>query len=495
MNILFFLTDQHAKHAVGCYPEGRVETPALNRLAREGVVFDNAYTTCPVCSPARASIQTGLYPNHHGMQTNIFQHGCMIHELPDSPQLMSRRLTEAGYQAAYTGKWHLGYGKKSFEDPYFIRNIDGIDAHRDDIEYPDFYRQGSSLPTDLGYIGDDFPGHGGGGHSYPEYLQYLKDNGLEHKIKDGPGQIGEIVSGKESAVAWFLTERTISLIDQMKDQEKPFFMMLNFWGPHFPALVPTEYLDRYRNVNYPPWESFEEDQSDKPRIHNAKRDKNVDWETINEKLRYYYAFADFIDDQINRVIQHLEKNGLYDSTAVIFSADHGDSLGIHNGLTDKSFFLYEETASIPLIIRTPDCERAGSREQRFANLTDVYSTVLDIAGVPQEQHERDGRSLLPLIQGASPSDWPERVVAESSGIAHCLFTSRMIRKGNIKYVFNCGDVDELYDLEQDPHELRNLAVETASEKLLKDMQDELADWMKEKGDQLLDQFNAIRCQA
>lgn len=492
-NILFVFTDQHPKHAVGPYGDGRVKTPTLQRFADEGVLFENAYTTCPVCSPARASVQTGLYPNHHGMQTNIFQHGCMVHELPDTPSLLSRRLTAAGYQAGYTGKWHLGYGKRAFEDPYYIEHRIGIDTHRDDIEYPDFYRQGSSLPTDLGYQGDDFPGHGGGGHLYPQYLEYLKANGLEHTVERASvGSVGEITSGKESAVAYFLTERAIARIDAMKDNSAPFFLMLNFWGPHAPAFVPTEYLEPYREARYEPWPSFNEDQTNKPRIHNAKRNNGQPWEDWEIQLRYSYAFADFIDDQIGRVVKHLEDSGLYENTAVIFSADHGDSQGIHNCLSDKSIYLYEETTSIPLIVRLPDKSRAGDHETRFANLTDVYSTVLDLAGVPAELHERDGRSLLPLVRGDTVTNWPETVVTESSGIAHCLFTSRMIRKGNLKYVFNCGDLDELYNLDADPHELRNLAVEPDSSELLTEMQNALVEWMKEKKDGLLHQFQMLR---
>lgn len=488
-NVLFILTDQHRKGSLGCYGNTVCHTPNLNRLAREGVVFDNAYTTCPVCSPARASLQTGQYPFHHGMQTNIFDHGCMVHELPDTQRLLSRSLQRAGVQAGYTGKWHLGFGRDAFRDPYYQQHYRNIDTHIYDIVYPEFYRDGSSLPSELGYVGDDFPGHGGGGHNYPQYLEYLKANGLEHKLKPGEGG-ADIVSPVESTMPYYLTQRCKTVLDDFRQQASPFFFMLNFWGPHGPAYVHRTYMERYREATFEPWPSFDEDQRNKPRIHNAKRAR-VEWKHIENQLRYYYGYVSFIDAQIGRLLEYLREHDLDRNTWIIFSADHGDSMGIHNGLMDKSFYLYEDTASVPLIIRPPGGLDEGRREDRFASHTDLYSTILDIAGLPEEQCRRDGRSLLPLIRNETVHDWPRVAVTEASGLAFCLFTQRMIRRGTHKYVFNCGDIDELYDLQNDPCEMRNLAVETEYGGLLREMREELAAWMEEHDDRLLGQFKSI----
>ena len=109
-NIILILTDQHRLSAVGCYGRTPCQTPNIDRLAREGARFETAYTVCPVCSPARATIMTGLYPHRHGICSNIYNLGNSVHELPDSPDLLSRRLQSAGYRCGYTGKWHLGNG-------------------------------------------------------------------------------------------------------------------------------------------------------------------------------------------------------------------------------------------------------------------------------------------------------------------------------------------------------------------------------------------------
>ncbi len=148
-NILFILTDQLRLDVLKSYGGKVCKTPNIDRLAAESVVFENTYTSCPVCTPARASIQTGLYPHNHEMRNNTSEPGCKYDALPNSPTLLSNKLKEQNYHIGYTGKWHLGWG-----------------------------------PTKVNYEGDDFPGHGAGGHGYPQYHQYLKDNGLDVKLEN-----------------------------------------------------------------------------------------------------------------------------------------------------------------------------------------------------------------------------------------------------------------------------------------------------------------------
>ncbi|MEM6562579.1 MAG: sulfatase-like hydrolase/transferase, partial [Planctomycetota bacterium] len=358
-NILLVMTDQHRKGAVGCYPNAAghpVSTPNLDRLAEQGVVFDTAYTTCPVCSPARASLQTGLYPFAHGMQTNLFTSGCMVHELADGPTLLARRLKTLGYTTAYTGKWHLGYGADARSDPRFVERFEDIEAHLHRVELPAEYQRVTALPSTRGYdLADDFPGHGGGGHAYPQFEKYLADHGLQRTIDPKSPNRGILTSGPETSVEHFLAERAIHHIDTMNRDDTPWFCALNFWGPHDPAWVPEEHFAPYRDRPLAPWPSFDEDTSDKPSIHAVKRSR-APWSKFECHLRYHYAYVSFIDEQIGRVLDHLARTGCADNTVVIFTADHGDSLGIHGGLMDKSFFLYEDTAAIPLIIHDP---RAG----------------------------------------------------------------------------------------------------------------------------------------
>lgn len=493
-NIIFILTDQQRKDLLECYGSTMCKTPAINLLATEGIVFENAYAVAPLCTPARASIQTGVYPNRHGMQNNLFQPGCLLHELPDTPKLLSRQLERAGYARGYTGKWHLGYGKEAYENPHFTTYP--VSGSVNKVVYPSFYRDGSSLPTDLGFEGDDFPGHGDGGHNYPQYQKYLKEKGLTHDVNIDQktlvvrNRCGEITSSVESAIDYYLVERAISHIDCLSTRKDPFFFMLSFWGPHIPAFVPTEFYEAYRELSIPPWPTFNEDQKFKPSIHNTKR-INVPWSYFETYTRYTLAYYEFIDNQVGRLLKYLKSRDLYNDSFIIYSSDHGDSLGIHGGLVDKGFHMYEETCSIPLIVKAPVSMEIRGREPRFVNTTDLYSTILDIAGIPKGNYECEGRSLLPLIVGKKIHDWPNVVVSEFSGLAYVTYSQRMIRKGKFKYIFNCGDLDELYDLQDDPYETRNLAVEKESAALLKEMRVALSNWMIEHNDNILKYYNYI----
>lgn len=490
-NILFILTDQQRADTMSCYGGRVCQTPHLDELSRESVVFDNAYASCPVCTPARASLQTGLYPHRHGMETNNYWHGCMVHELPDYPQLLSRQLRQQKYSAGYTGKWHLGAGNTVWNDVPFKQ-------FKGDVHFWELENDRASLPTNLGYEGDDFPGHGAGGHRYPQYQEYLKEHGLTHEIKNkveghyDRHYAAEVVSPIESTIDYYLTERAIRHIGEFKDREEPFYYQLNFWGPHEPYVAPSKHLRLYDDVEIEPWLNFRDTGENKPSIHQVKRARSTDWETFVPYIKHYYAFMSSIDEQIGRLLQYLKDNGLYENTMIIFSSDHGESLGIHGGLCDKGFFMYEETCRIPLLIKPAGESGEGRKEKRFAGTCDIYSTILDFAGVSLEKAERDGRSLLPLVRGEAVADWPDHAVTEGSGLEYVLITQRMIRKGELKYVFNSAEIDELYDLANDPHELVNLIKDPEYKEALWDMQDTLAHWMEQHHDGLLKQFRILR---
>ncbi|MEM6458439.1 MAG: sulfatase-like hydrolase/transferase [Planctomycetota bacterium] len=493
-NILFVLTDQHAKRTVGFCGDELARTPRLDRLARSGTVFDRCYTTCPSCSPARASLQTGLYPFAHGMQTNLFMKGCMLHELADHPDLLSRRLLAADYRPLLTGKWHLGYGKAARDDPYYQRHYRAIDHHLYDVTLPAAYHEASGLPTDVGYEGDDFPGHGGGGHACPQYQQYLAKRGLSHELRSAGGSgCDEVLSPNESTIDHFLADRAIELIGKPSADAKPFFCMLNFWGPHHPAYVPTAFLEPFRDVAIDPPPSWDIDFDQRPRVHGVTR-PDQDWPIFEEQLRYAYAYASFIDHQIGRVLDHLDALGELDHTWVIFSADHGDSQGVQGGLANKSFHFFETAVNTPLLIRPPGGTDIPQQIDAPVNLTDLYATFADIARAPASTTRRHGRSLVPWVNGATPDDWSEAVVVEGSGLSHCLMSQRMYRQGRWKYVFNAGDMDELYDLKTDPHERVNLSADDESHPELPRLRDGLYAWMREYGDQLAGQFKALRLQ-
>ncbi|MHC5268529.1 sulfatase-like hydrolase/transferase [Enterococcus sp. LJL98] len=489
-NILFILTDQQRKDTLSVYGDVPCFTPNLDQLAEESAVFDEAYASCPICTPARASLQTGLYPMHHGMITNSYNYGNMVQELADTPELLSRRLLDAGYQAGFTGKWHLGSGVENVKADAYIQKFMG------GIQFPEYELKNDAVPTTRGYVGDDFPGHGFGGHFYPQFQTYLKEKGrdfkIERVIKDfyQQHQAGVITTGVESTIEHYLVERATEIIGDFQKKDQPWYFQLNFWGPHEPYFVPEEFLALYEEVEIPAWKNFHEQGSAKPRVHDVKRGNFREWSEIEPVVKHYLAGMTHIDAQIGRMLEYLKANDLYDDTVIIFSSDHGESLGIHDGLCDKAIFMYEETNSIPLFVK-PAKGQTKEHIREFINTCDIYSTILDYAGVDRVTRERDGQSIRPLIE-KEPIDWPDTVVTECSGIGSILFSQRMIRKGTWKYVFNCGDIDELYDLATDPYELDNKIDQLTYQKQQTEMRQALHDWMKQHQDNLIFEYEALR---
>lgn len=495
-NLLFILTDQHLATTLGCYGSTLCKTPHLDSLARDGLLFTRAYAACPICTPARASLQTGLLPIHHGMQTNIYNRGCQIHELPDHPTLLPRRLLSLGYRAGLTGKWHLGFGPDAANQPEFPGHIAAC---------PGLARLPlhGSLPSTLGYEGDDFPGHGGVGIHTPQYRTWLAAQGRELTVRmehEAYPRVYEVTSGADTTVNHFLTERALAHIDGFLRDGDPFYYQLNYWGPHADYHAPTEYLNLYRDLSIPPWPSFQEDQTQKPAVHSAHRadaTRKWGWPEFERCLRMYFATITEIDEQIGRLIAELKRRGVYDDTLIVFSADHGDSLGVHAGLTDKALFMYEETNRIPLLIKAPaptpgaSAPRAGEREDRFVGTCDLYSTFLEYAGLPRAESELDGRSLRPLLENEPALAWRDQIATECSGLDFLLVTQRALRWDDYKYVFNGGDREELYDLATDPHELVNLAADRAHADLLHTARLRLDRWLIENNDGLSERFRRI----
>jgi len=221
-------------------------------------------------------------------------------------------------------------------------------------------------------------------------------------------------------------------------------------------------------------------------IHNVERSMHGNWEKIQEYVKYYYAAITQIDDEIGRLFGYLKAKNLYENTIIMFSADHGETLGVHQGLSDKGLDMYEETVHIPLFLKIP-----GYKHQRFNQLIqtcDLYSTVLDLAGVEVNIAERDGKSIMRILSG---KPWRQYLVSESSGLDFMSYTQRMIRKGDFKFVFHPAEVDELYDLKQDPYEKVNLAIVPEYHKTCIDMLHLLRTWLVDNHDGLIVRYDNL----
>lgn len=480
-NILLIMTDQHRLSAISAYRDSPLcgdtpcQTPNLDRLAAEGVLFNTVYTTNPVCSPARGSVITGRYPHSHGVTSNAHNIGNSCHEIPDSPDLLSRQLSQLGYTSGYTGKWHLGNGRSKAFDV--------------DID--------PAIPTSRGFIGQDFAGHGGGGFNYEEYQNYLKGKGLTHEVtpwEEDAKQIlptGELAGPAESTVPWFLADHTCDLIDRFTENDEPFFIWHNFWGPHGPYYAPKEYVDRYRDVEIPPWPNYDWPSRSTPGPHHVKihpEHETLAWNDWATAIRYYYAFTTLIDEQIGRIYAHLESTGQLENTVIIFTSDHGETAGSHGGLTDKGWQHFEEIQRIPMIVRFPDGTAAGETRKGLISLADIYPTVLDLAGIGTMPDNIHGRSILPVVEDAT-ADWRDHVVVEFGGVNNLSATLRTLVKDGFKFGYSAGWPDQLYDQEKDPHETVNLAESPEHQDRLNDMRRTLSSWMQEHGDPVRGIYN------
>jgi len=471
-NILLILTDQHRLSALGAYGQTPCLTPNLDRLAAAGTRFETVYTTCPLCSPARASLMTGMWPHRHGMTANAENMTSACHAILDSPRLLPRQLQAQGYRTGYTGKWHLG-----------------VNAGDNRLgKYPVPWPHVESMPRDFGFDGQNLPGHGNGGFEYPEYQEYLAANGWRHEVANA-----ELTGPLESTVDYFLSSHTMSLIDRYAAGKEPFFIWHNFWGPHGPYLATREYNDIYRNMELPPWPNLHWPARQVPGPHHAKIDpraESMTWEhDWQPRLRRYYAFTSMIDDQIGRMLRHLEASGLAENTVVIFGADHGETCGSHGGLTDKGYHHFEEIQRIPLIVRGPGVG-AGAARDELVSLADIMPTICDLAGSADLGDPVQGRSLAPLLRSEPVSDWREDVVVEFDGLGHGACTLRTLRHGRYKYGLNLVHEDELYDLDRDPWETVNLIHEPDCQKIAKDLRQRLFRWLEEADDQSLCSFRA-----
>ncbi len=457
-NVLLVLTDQERYDCTA--PDGPpVGTPALDRLSSEGVRFERAYTPISICTSARASLLTGLYPHNHGMLNNCHGDDAVQANLPDELATFSEALAEAGYALTYTGKWHVG--RDQVPGDFGFSYLGGSDKHHDDID-AEFKR-------------------------YREELGVPRDVSLEEAIYTA-GEGGTLVAATtpvplEATRAYFLAERTLEALDRHADTT-PFFHRTDFLGPHHPYVVPEPYASMYDPEEIDPPESYAETFAGKPVVHEQYvAYRGVDdfgWETWAEVLAKYWGFVSMIDDQIDRILEGLEERGLAGETMVVHTADHGDFVGNHRQF-NKGPLMYEDTYQIPLQVRWPGVTEPGTVRDDPVSLVDLAPTFLEVADASIRE-DVDGRSLRPLLEGGSPADWPEAVFAEYHGDEFGLYSQRMVRTAQYKFVYNGPDRNELYDLEADPAELQNLIDHPDYAAVREDLAGRLTAWMDETDD-------------
>lgn len=431
-NIVLIFTDNQQASTLGCYGNPEIHTPNLNRLSEQGVTFDNAFCPNAFCSPCRASVLTGQMPSQHGVHSWIDDRKSADwpknwHAL-DGLTTLPASLKAAGYRTALVGKYHLG--QPTTPMPGFDHWVTLED-----------------------------------GHVRSFYHNRIFDNGESYQ------QPGHSVD--------FFTEKACDFMAEQAGSDQPFFLFLTYPAPygHWPATqepITCRHSERYQDC---PMDSVPRQPLSKAAVDafmrsQAQSSKELDMSMLMRApndlatLRNYYAQISMVDDGVGNVMAALDDLGLADDTLLIFTSDHGISVGQHgfwgHGAATWPSNLHRAAHSIPMILRQKGVTNTGARPDQMVSNLDLYATVLDHAGLPVPGSDQgiSSRSLMPLLQGEAPPGWgPDVMFAEQE-------ETRVIRTPDWVYFKRfqpgTGEVLEhaLYNVKADPSETGNLAGRT-----------------------------------
>jgi choline-sulfatase len=411
MNVLFLFSDEHRKDASGCYGHNLVQTPNLDKLASTGTRFNNAYTSSPICVPARASLATGQYVHKTRCWSNAEAY-------QGDPVGWGHHLQSQGHHVDSIGKLH--YRGKEFDNgfeneilPLYIKNgkgwIKGLLRNHEGV------LDCSSYAREIG-PGDD---------SYTDY-----DLGVTQEACNW------LQNGKNNAI------------------EKPWTLFVSWLRPHYPLTCPQEFYDLYPLDEMDQARFLDDDQLPAhPVLRTIRRnfdyDKHFNNETRQIARASYYGLCSFLDYQIGKVLNALERSGQADNTLIIYTSDHGDHNGDRRMWTKMS--LYDESSGIPMIIKGPGVPEAKV-VSTLSSLVDIYPTILEAVGASDDNIDRPGIALQSL---ANMPDFDRPVLSEyhDGGSPTGLF---MLRNARWKYNYYPGHEPELFDIESDSDELKNL---------------------------------------
>jgi len=413
-NIIFIMTDDHASHALSCYGSKINKTPNLDRIAREGMRFDNCFCTNSICAPSRAVILTGKYSHLNGVVDNRS-------EFDGSQQTLPKLMQNAGYETAMIGKWHL-----------------------------------KSAPTGFDYW-NVLPGQGV--YHDPEMIEM-------GRRKKHTGYVSDIIT--DQCLNWLKARKS----------EKPFYLMYHHKAPHRRWFPGERYAELYENIDIPLPETFNDNYDTRsPAAYAAemKIEKHLDRKDLKieppenlkgqalKEWKYQRYIKDYlrcvasVDDNVGRMLDYLDESGLTENTVVIYTSDQGFYLGDH-GWFDKRF-MYEESLRMPLLVRYPKEIEHGSINNDIALNLDFAPTFLDFAGV-EKPADLQGRSFRSLLQGNTPKNWRTSMYYHyyEYPAVHMVKRHYGVRTQRFKLIHYYYDIDawELFDLEKDPNELKNI---------------------------------------
>jgi len=448
-NIIYILTDDHRFDTMSFMGHPFIETPNMDRLARDGAHFPNAFVTTSLCSPSRASIVTGQYAHNHRVVDNY-------NPAPDDHLYVQQYLQKAGYNTAFVGKWHFG---GDIDDPRA-----GFD------HWVGFKGQGVYWP------------HKTGLKVKGRYVPQAYNSGININGKRVP-QKGYITDE--------LTDYALDWLNARNNPEEPFFLYLSHKAAHADFLPPNRFAYRYqkKKVIQPPSPATHPDLFHNPPMwmrnqRNSRHGVEFAYYTDLNMAEYYRRYCETllaVDESVGRLLEWLEKHDQLESTLLVYMGDNGFLFGEH-GLIDKRC-AYEESIRVPLLMHCPEVIAKGkARSQVVANI-DIAPTLLEVAGL-RAPGRMDGRSFWRIAQGED-IPWRDYLLYEYLWERNYPQTPTMhaLRGDRYKYIRYHGvwDVDELYDLKADPKERRNLIDEPDKQELVKKLNQRLFEILKETG--------------
>ncbi|QQS47528.1 MAG: sulfatase [Acidobacteriota bacterium] len=442
-NIIFIMSDDHASHAISAYGSRLIKTPNIDRLATEGMLFENCFVTNSICTPSRAAILTGKYAHLNGVP--VFNH------IDNSQPMLPKYLQAAGYHTGMVGKWHLGGNRRD----------------RPDDGKPAGFDYWNILP-------------GQGAYFDPEFIEM----GERRKYTGYTTNI--------------ITDLALQFLEK-RPPDKPFFLMYHHKAPHRNWQPDEKYRRQFENVDVPEPATFNDDyagRSDAPSQATMRIDRDLTRNDLKmdpppgltgqalKKWKYQRYMRDYlaciasVDDNVGRVLDWLDKAGLSRNTIVIYTSDQGFFLGEHN-FYDKRF-MYEESLRMPFLIRWPQRIKAGSVSKGMIINVDFAPMMLDAAGL-RVPPDMQGRSFMPLLEGRIPNDWRKAMYYRYYHPGHHNVAAHYgIRNERYKLIyFNKLRQWELYDLRNDPHEMKNLYGDPAYAPTVKLLKEELMKLKKE----------------
>ena len=427
LNVLLIVADD-LNCRLGCYGDPQVKSPNIDKLAARGMRFDRAYCQYPLCNPSRASFLTGLRPSGTGVIDNAVQFRQNIPDVVTLPQLFRNH----GYFVARVGKlYHYGVpnqiGTSGLDDPpSWEKVVNPRGRDKDDED------QIITIAEHRNFGGT---------------LSWLAADGTDEEQTDGIG----------AAAA-------VKILEQRATAESPFFLAVGFYRPHTPYVAPKKYHELYPRDKIPLAAGPAHDREGVPKAAFTVNPPNygLSPERQQEVIQAYFAATSFMDAQVGKVLDALDRLKLTNKTVVVFVSDHGYHLGEHGQWQKMS--LFEGSTRVPLVIAAPAMKGSGQASPRLVEMVDVYPTLAELCGLPPPQNLA-GRSLKPLLDDSLAAHKPAAYTQARNGYS--------VRTERFRYTEWTGPNGgaELYDHQADPQEFANLAADPAQADTVKQMRE------------------------